>query len=56
MYAEQDKAWLHAVKTGSLQGVSCLYPDAARTYEASWWITEATRALPIFPTAQPFSG
>ena len=41
MYVKQFEAFLHAVRTGDRNGVRCHYHDAARTYEASWWITEA---------------
>lgn len=41
MYEKQFDAFLHAVRTGDKSNLRCLYPDAARTYETSWWISEA---------------
>ena len=41
MYEKQFTAFLHAVRTGDLSDVRCHFQDAARTYAASWWITEA---------------
>jgi hypothetical protein len=41
MYVKQFEAFLHAVRTGDKSDVRCHYHDAARSYEASWWITEA---------------
>ena len=41
MYEKQFAAFLHAVRTGDQKDVRCLFRDAARTYAASWWITEA---------------
>ena len=41
MYEKQFEAFLHAVRTGDKSDVRCHYHDAARTYQASWWITEA---------------
>ncbi|KAK9908431.1 hypothetical protein WJX75_007736 [Coccomyxa subellipsoidea] len=41
MYEKQFDAFLHAVRTGDQSNVRCLFHDAARTYETSWWISEA---------------
>jgi iron uptake system EfeUOB component EfeO/EfeM len=41
MYQKQFEAFLHAVRTGDNCGIRCLFDDAARTYETSWWIAEA---------------
>lgn len=41
MYEKQFTAFLHAVRTGDQSDVRCLFRDAAKTYAASWWITEA---------------
>lgn len=41
MYEKQFDAFLNAVRTGDQSKVRCLFQDAARTYAASWWITEA---------------
>ena len=42
IYEKQFEAFLRAVRTGDKSEVRCMYADAARTYEASWWITEAS--------------
>ncbi len=41
MYEKQFEAFLRAVRTGDKSGVRCHFGDASRTYQASWWITEA---------------
>ncbi|BDA44533.1 Uncharacterized protein UNK4.17 [Coccomyxa sp. Obi] len=41
MYEKQFDAFMHAVRTGDQSDVRCLFHDAARTYETSWWISEA---------------
>ena len=41
MYEKQFEAFLTAVRTGDKSLIRCHYHDAARTYEASWWISAA---------------
>ena len=43
MYALELEAFLHAVRTGDASRVLSPYSDAAKTYEASQWITAASQ-------------
>lgn len=41
MYEKQFDAFLHSIRSGDIDSMRCLFDDAARTYETSWWISEA---------------
>lgn len=49
MYEKQFDAFIHAVRTGDQSGVRSTFKDAARTYETTWWISEAAGSA--VPTA-----
>ena len=46
MYEKQFAAWLHAVRTGDKLAVRSHFADAAKTYEATWQITQASGVTP----------
>lgn len=46
MYDRQFEDWLKAIRTGDESLIRSHFSDAAKTYAASWLITQASGAKP----------
>ena len=42
MYAKEFEAFIEAIRTGDRSKLKSTYPDAARSYQCTKWITDAS--------------